>query len=76
MNEIDLVEFGKMMEGMKHLTSALEASTVREESLALRLSSLEQRFTLGKGGLFGLIIGLGFAIFGIKQTVLALWGKF
>lgn len=82
MSEIDPVRFGQMINAMEGLEKALSATKgelekvdERLEKLDGRLGTVEERFRLGKAGLIGLVVGMGFALYGIKETLQALWDK-
>lgn len=74
MADIDPVRFGELIAAMRSLERQLEATQGELAAMEGRLISLEDRFRLGKGAIIGLVIGLGFALLGIKHTLDALIG--
>lgn len=81
-HDIDPVQFGQLIQGMKGVEEAMRQMTARLgdtderlESLDGRLETVEERFKLGKAGLVGLVIGAGFALYGVKETLFAIWEK-
>lgn len=69
MSEISGVEFGKLIATIEHLTEKLDETTAHVAALNSRMSELEGRWKLGKAGLAGIALGLGFAIWGVKDTL-------
>lgn len=74
MAEIDPVEFGRLAEAMEMLKPELAALREEAAHLSERITELEQRYRIGKGVAFGILIGIGFAVYGVKQTLLKLAG--
>lgn len=72
---IDLVQFGIMIQTMRSLEKELVATRVQVSALEDRLSSIESRVGMGKASIAAFCIGLAFALFGIKATVVELWNK-
>lgn len=74
-DEIDLVQFGIMIQSMRSLEKELIATRTQVTALEDRLSSIESRIGLSKVGVAAFAVGLAFAVFGIKATLIELWGK-
>lgn len=71
---IDPIEFGRLMAEVRHLSAQLEAANEKMETLSARLSEVEDRYKLGKAGITGLVVGLGFTIYGLKEGLSRLMG--
>lgn len=71
---VDPVEFGRLLQQTSTLVNDLPALRSSIERLEHRLSTMEGRFRLGKGMAFGLVLGLGFAAYGVKTTLFRLAG--
>lgn len=69
MADIDPIEFGRLLESVEQLTKTLERHTVHVDALNVRLTELESRWKLGKAGIVGLVLGVGFAVNGIVDTL-------
>lgn len=63
------VEFGRLMRSVEVLTEQLETTNETMQRLAKRLSDIETRYTTGKGFVYGVCIGIGFAVKGLWDTV-------
>ena len=74
MSEIDPVRFGELLEEMRALRRELEGARSDLRAHDERIISLEDRFQFGKGWIIGMVIGLGFAFIGVKQTLYTLFG--
>lgn len=86
MSDIDPVEFGRLLGAMQALRETIASDRQAREAekaewfeemdgLKTRLDALEGKLRMGKFTGIGLIVGLCFAIFGIKETLQALWDK-
>ena len=76
MTDISPVEFGKMIATMESLRSELAHNRKVTAELAERMEFLESRYALGKWGLGGVVLLVGFALFGVKETLQTLWRVF
>ncbi len=65
--QIDPIEFGKLLTEVKHLSHQLAEAQRTMDVLTDRLEAVEDRYKLGKAGITGLVIGLGFTIYGLKE---------
>src|SRR5690606_2501128 len=72
-DHIDPVQYGRLLQAMEHLSEQVPALTAQLASVQERLAEVENRYRLGKWGLGGLVLGVGFAVFGLKETVAMLW---
>jgi len=64
---IDPLMFGQMMQQIAHLSAQLERAETRMETLSTRLGEVEDRYKLGKAAVFGAVMVLGAAMYGIKD---------
>lgn len=82
---IDPVQFGRMLEAMERLTDEVEAArkdsvetrkAMHETTTALvdRIEELESRFLMGKWTLVGVLLAVGTAAIGLKETLGHIWG--
>ena len=72
--QIDPVEFGKLLTEVKHLSHQLAEAQRTMDVLTDRLEAVEDKYRLGKAGITGLVIGLGFTIYGVKEGLAHLLG--
>jgi hypothetical protein len=70
---IDPVQYGRLLQAMEHLSEQVPELTAQLSNLQDRLADVENRYKLGKVGLGGLVIGLGFAMFGLKESLAMIW---
>ena len=68
-NEISPVEFGKLIANMTNLTEKLDETSAHVDALNQRMGELEGRWKLGKAGIAGLTLGVGFSLWGVKDTL-------
>lgn len=69
MSTIDPVQFGRLIEAMDNLSRELKETKQSNEALTARVEELESRWDSGKKGLAVVILVLGFALFGVKETL-------
>ena len=69
MSDIDPVQFGRLLESVEQLTEKLDQTSEHLDKVNQRLDELENRWTMGKSGIAGIALGLGFAIWGVKDTL-------
>jgi len=70
---IDPVQYGRLLQAMEHLSEQVPALTAQLTDLQDRLAEVESRYRVGKWGLGGLVLGVGFAVFGLKETLALVW---
>jgi hypothetical protein len=68
MSTIDPVQFGQLIATMQHLATKLEETSKSNEALTARVAELESRWDTGKKGLAAVVLVVGFALFGVKET--------
>ena len=68
-HEVDPVQFGSLLEAVKNLTSDLENHTKELQIVREEIFDLREKYRVGKGALFGLIIGAGFAVKGFWASI-------
>ena len=66
---IDPVQFGRLLESVEQLAEKLDVATQHVDTFNQRLTDIEGRWKIGKAGLGGLALGVGFAVWGIKDTL-------
>lgn len=69
MSTIDPVQFGQLIATMQHLSEKLEQTSKTNEALTLRVEQLESRWDTGTKGLAVVVLVVGFALFGVKETM-------
>lgn len=67
--EIDPVQFGRMLASQEALSKKLDQNADRMERLDQRLEALESLRANGKWAAIGLVIGLVFAVYGMKEAL-------
>ena len=75
MQSIDPVQYGRLLSSVDHLTKQLNATSERLEVLDARLEEIEGRFRVGKGFSIGLLVAIGYAVYGVKELITSLFGK-
>ena len=73
MNEINPVQFGQMLAELAATREELSRTRVQIDNLAKRIGDMEAHWSRGRASLAGLVLGLGFAVLGVKQTFQAAW---
>jgi hypothetical protein len=73
-NGINPVQFGQLVAQTATLIEQLPRLQSKLESFERRIGDMEGRFRVGKGLAFGLVLGLGFAAYGVKTTLFKLAG--
>lgn len=68
MSTIDPVQFGQLIATMEHLSKELKETREANVALAARVAELEDRWDTGKKGLAAVVLVVGFALFGVKET--------
>ena len=71
-DEIDPVQFGRLLASVDQLTETLGETQEAMQALNARIVELESRYAFGKAALTGLIIGAGFAVKGLWETLTGL----
>lgn len=72
MTDIDPVQFGRLLASVDNLTETLGETHEAMQALNARIIKLESRYAFGKAALTGLIIGAGFAVKGLWETLMGL----
>jgi len=70
--DIDPVQFGRLLASVDNLTETLGETQEAMQALNVRIVELESRYAFGKAALTGLIIGAGFAVKGLWETLTGL----
>ncbi len=71
---IDPIEFGKLLQEVRHLSAQLEDANERMETLAKRLGDVEDKYRFGKAAAFGAVMVLGAAVYGVKDLFARIFG--
>lgn len=71
--DIDPVLFGRLLASVETLQKTIEVATEQNEALAGRVAELESKLDSGRRGLTVIALVAGFAIFGVKETLQALF---
>ncbi len=69
---INPVQFGQMLAELAATREELGRTRVQIESLTNRIADMEGHWSRGRASIAGLVLGLGFAVLGIKQAVLSI----
>lgn len=75
MSEVDPVEFGKAVAKLESAVERIDEVASLQREHTARIVAIEERFTFGKGGLFGIAIGIAFMLYGVKQTIVQIAAK-
>ena len=70
--DIDPVQFGRLLASVDQLTETLGETQEAMQALNARIVELESRYRVGKGVIFGIVLGAGFAAKGVIDTLKAL----
>ena len=72
--QIDPMLVGQMVAKIDHLSQQLERAESRMETLAARLGEVEDRYKVGKAAVFGAVMVLAAAVYGIKDLFGRIFG--
>lgn len=72
-DQINPVQFGQMMAELAATREELTRTRHQIDELTKRIGDMEGHWSRGRATLAGLILGLGFAVLGIKQAFTQLW---
>lgn len=70
---INPIQFGQMLAELAATRTELTRTRAEIESLTKRIADMESHWSRGRASLAGLILGLGFAVVGLKQTLQSVW---
>jgi hypothetical protein len=73
-DQINPVQFGQMMAELAATREELTRTRHQIDELTKRIGDMEGHWSRGRASLAGLILGLGFAVLGVKQAFTQLWG--
>ena len=83
MSDLDHLDIGRMIGRIDHLSDLLQRAERRMETtdaqmatLSARLGEVEDRYKVGKAAVFGAIMVLAAAIYGIKDVFSRIVGTF
>lgn len=83
MSQLDDIDIGRMLAKIDHLSDLLQRAERRMETtdahmatLSARLGEVEDRYKLGKAAVFGAMMVLGAAVYGIKDLFGRIVGSF
>jgi len=71
--QINPVQFGQMLAELAATREELARTRHQIDELTKRIGDMEGHWSRGRASLAGLILGLGFAVLGLKQTFSAVW---
>jgi hypothetical protein len=69
---IDRRTIGRLETSIQHLAKAVNGLTTSADEIKDRISSIENKFVIGRGALFGLIAAAGLAGYYTKEAISAL----
>lgn len=72
-DQINPVQFGQMLAELAATREELTRTRLQIDALTTRIGDMEGHWSRGRASLAGLILGLGFAVLGVKQTAVTLW---
>ena len=72
-DQINPVQFGQMLAELAATREELTRTRQQIDALTKRIGDMEGHWSRGRASLAGLILGLGFAVLGVKQTVVTAW---
>lgn len=70
---INPVQFGQMLAELAATRHELAHTRAELAALTKRIADMENHWSRGRASLAGLILGLGFAVLGVKQAFTTLW---
>jgi hypothetical protein len=70
--EINPIQFGQMLAELAATREELGRTRVQIDALTRRIADMESHWSRGRASLAGLVLGLGFAVLGLKQALTAL----
>lgn len=71
-NEIDPIQFGRMLAELAATREEMTRTRVQIDALSQRIGDMEGHWSRGRASLAGLVLGLGFAVLGIKQALVSI----
>ena len=72
-DQINPVQFGQMLAELAATREELTRTRIQIDQLTKRIGDMEGHWSRGRASLAGLILGLGFAVLGVKQAFTQLW---
>lgn len=72
MSEINPIQFGQMLAELAATREEMTRTRAQIDALSKRIGDMEGHWSRGRASLAGLVLGLGFAVLGLKQFVLGL----
>ena len=72
-HQIDPIQFGRMIAELAATRDEMTRTRVQIDALSQRIGDMEGHWSRGRASLAGLILGLGFAVLGIKQALTAIF---
>jgi len=70
---INPVQFGQMLAELSATREELARTRIQIDALTQRITDMEGHWSRGRASLAGLILGLGFAVLGVKQVFQSAW---
>jgi hypothetical protein len=72
-DQINPVQFGQMLAELAATREELARTRIQIDALTQRITDMEGHWSRGRASLAGLILGLGFAVLGVKQVFQSAW---
>ncbi len=69
---INPIQFGQMLAELAATREEMTRTRVQIDALSQRIGDMEGHWSRGRASLAGLVLGLGFAVLGLKQFLLSL----
>lgn len=67
-------QLGVLTAAVEALTRAVQENTEQNKALSQRLEVLENKYRFGRGMFFGVLVALGFVVYGAKGMLLKFLG--
>ena len=67
-------DFGALEKSVEHLSKSVEALTEAVTELSSRIGVIENRYTLGRGMMVGLVIAAALSVYGASELIDKLLG--
>lgn len=74
MDSSEAFKIGQLTAAVTTLTDTLTETNKRMDTLTARLETLENKYRTGRGLFFGMLIALGFVVYGAKGMLAKLLG--